>query len=85
MCPLVHTDVVAHEGGFGAVHESLDTRDADGSGGGGGWVSAGERVHEKLNGAEMAKLGQSLIVRRISDQSADKHTPRIYRRYFRLR
>jgi len=53
---------------FGAVYESLDTRDADGGGGGGGgcgrggWESAEKRIHEKLNGVGMAKLGQSLIV-----------------------
>lgn len=67
-CPLEHIDsalwhIAAHGGEFGAVYESLDTRDAgSGGGGAGGWESAEERAYEKLNGVGMAKLGQSLIV-----------------------
>lgn len=34
-----------------------------------------EWAHEKLNGAGKAKVGQSLIVWRISNQSADKQAP----------
>jgi len=65
-------------------------RDA-GDGSGGWWLVVvvveclREWTHEKLNGAGKAKVGQSLIVWRISNQSADERAPRVYRQYFRLR